>query len=90
MVKAYTVLAFCLNSSSVIVHTVYNALMVKRTTKLIRLTAVRFTAEMQDEIEDWRRAQRAIPAKGVAIRTLVRAGLDAYAGKLPRGIKPAA
>jgi hypothetical protein len=58
--------------------------MAKRTTKLLRLTGVRFTPEMEAEIEDWRRRQRTIPAKGVAIRVLVRAGLDAYAGKLPR------
>lgn len=58
--------------------------MPKRTTKLIRLTGVRFTPEMEDEIEDWRRSQHKIPAKGVAIRMLVRAGLDAYGGKLPK------
>jgi hypothetical protein len=62
--------------------------MAKRTTKLNRLTAVRLAPEMEDELEDWRRAQPKIPAKGVAIRMLLRAGLDAYAGKLPPGVKP--
>jgi hypothetical protein len=49
------------------------------------LTAVRFPAEMMEEIERWRAVRRPIPPKGVAIRDLVRAGLDAYAGKaVPR------
>lgn len=58
--------------------------MAKRGPKMSELTAVRFTVEMNEEIEQWRAVRRPIPPKGVAIRELVRAGLDAYKGKLPR------
>lgn len=50
--------------------------MAKRATKMTELTAVRFTEEQARAIEDWRRAQPVIPAKGVAIRELVRLGLE--------------
>ena len=77
-----------LSSSSRKSHGAYTSLgMAKRTKKLNRMTGVRFHEEMEREIEDWRRAQPTIPAKGVAIRILVRAGLDAYKGKLPRDVK---
>jgi hypothetical protein len=62
--------------------------MAKRATKMTELTAVRFTQEQAKAIEDWRREQPTIPAKGVAIRDLVQAGLDAYKGKLPKKMKP--
>lgn len=62
--------------------------MAKRATKMTELTAVRFPQEMAKSIEDWRREQPTIPAKGVAIRELVQAGLDAYKGKLPKKVKP--
>lgn len=45
------------------------------------LTAVRFTPEIQQAIDDWRRAQPAIPTKGAAIRALVVAGLKHFADK---------
>jgi hypothetical protein len=57
----------------------------KRKQKMTELTAVRFPPDMAEEIEQWRAVRRPIPPKGVAIRELVRAGLDAYAGKpVPR------
>jgi hypothetical protein len=59
--------------------------MPKRGPKMTDLTAVRFPADMAEEIERWRAVRRPIPPKGVAIRELVRAGLDAYQGKpVPR------
>lgn len=48
------------------------------------LTAVRFTLDLDKAIEDWRREQPKIPGKGAAIRELVKAGLDAYKGRLPK------
>lgn len=54
----------------------------------VALTSVRLTAEMVDGIEDWRRMQPKIPAKATALRELLRAGLDAYKGKLPKKVKP--
>lgn len=52
------------------------------------LTGVRFSPDDLKAIEDWRREQPTIPAKGTAIRELVRAGIDAYRGKLPKKVKP--
>lgn len=45
---------------------------------MTELTGVRFSVELLREIEDWRRAQPTIPAKGTAIRQLVEKGLQAW------------
>lgn len=50
----------------------------KRTVKMSELTAVRFTADMMEEIELYRAEQRPIPPKGVAIRDLVGIGIETY------------
>ena len=44
---------------------------------MTELTGVRFSLELLREIEDWRRQQPTIPAKGTAIRELVIKGLAA-------------
>lgn len=40
------------------------------------LTGVRFSLDDLRAIEDWRRTRPTIPAKGTAIRELVRLGLE--------------
>lgn len=40
------------------------------------LTGVRFSPDDLTAIEDWRRTRPTIPAKGTAIRELVRLGLE--------------
>jgi hypothetical protein len=45
---------------------------------MTELTGVRFSKELLQEIDDWRRVQPAIPAKGTAIRQLVEKGLEAW------------
>lgn len=52
---------------------------------MTELTGVRFSIEDLKAIEDWRRTQPTIPAKGTAIRELVRLGLE-YS-KLKEGAK---
>jgi hypothetical protein len=52
--------------------------MAKRTVKMSELTGVRFSLEDLQAIEDYRRAQPEIPAKGTAIRELVRRGIEAW------------
>jgi hypothetical protein len=63
--------------------------MAKRTSKMTELTGVRFSIELLKEIEDWRRAQPTIPAKGTAIRQLVEKGLAAWKAEAekPKGRK---
>jgi hypothetical protein len=61
----------------------------KRTPKMTELTGVRFSQELLKEIEDWRRQQPTIPAKGTAIRELVIKGLAASKAEAEkRGRKP--
>jgi hypothetical protein len=55
--------------------------MAKRTAKMTELTAVRFSKELTDELEEWRATQRPIPSKGEAIRLLVREALDFHKRK---------
>lgn len=43
---------------------------------MTELTGVRFSIDDLKAIEDWRRTQPTIPAKGTAIRELVRLGLE--------------
>jgi hypothetical protein len=59
--------------------------MAKRTTKMSEQVGLRLEPEFFQEIEEWRRDQRpTIPSRTDAIRALVRAGLQAYKGKLPK------
>jgi hypothetical protein len=51
----------------------------------IKPTGIRLLHGLDREIEDWRRTQATIPAKGTAIRELVRLGLE-YS-KLREGAK---
>jgi hypothetical protein len=63
----------------------------KRVPKMTELTGVRFSKELLQQIEDWRRVQPTIPAKGTAIRELVIKGLaaaKAEAEKPAKGRKP--
>jgi hypothetical protein len=59
--------------------------MVKRTPKMTELTGVRFSVELLRQIDDWRRAQSEIPAKGTAIRQLVEMGLAAWKAEQGKG-----
>jgi hypothetical protein len=59
--------------------------MAKRTPKMTELTGVRFSVELLREIEDWRRQQPMIPAKGTAIRQLVEKGLAAWKTEQSKG-----
>lgn len=52
------------------------------------LTGVRFAPEDLKAIEDYRRAQPEIPAKGTAIRDLVRKGLEAWRREGAKKAKP--
>jgi hypothetical protein len=62
--------------------------MAKRTPKMTELTGVRFSVELLRQIDDWRRAQPEIPAKGTAIRQLVEKGLQAWKAEQGKGRKP--
>jgi Arc/MetJ-type ribon-helix-helix transcriptional regulator len=60
--------------------------MAKRTAKMTELTAVRFSRELTDELEEWRATQRPIPSKGEAIRMLVREALDLHKRKATKKV----
>ena len=51
---------------------------------MTELTGVRFSTELLNEIEEWRRQQPTIPAKGTAIRELVVKGLAASKAEAER------
>jgi hypothetical protein len=59
--------------------------MAKRTSKMSEQVGLRLEPDLFQAIEEWRREQRpVIPGRTDAIRELVRAGLEAYRGKLPK------
>ena len=63
--------------------------MIKRTSKMTELIAVRMKPELRERIDEWRAKLRPIPSQGAAIRQLVEDGLETHEkGKLPRKAKP--
>jgi hypothetical protein len=59
--------------------------MVKRTSKMTELVAVRMRPELRARIDEWRASVRPIPSQGAAIRQLVEDALDWH----EKGEKPA-
>jgi hypothetical protein len=55
--------------------------------KMTELVAVRLTLELAETLDDWRRAQKDIPNRAEAIRTLMLKGLAAEKVPLPAEAK---
>ena len=52
--------------------------MIKRTSKMTELVAVRMKPEMRERIDEWRAKLRPIPSQGAAIRQLVEDALELH------------
>jgi hypothetical protein len=62
--------------------------MIKRTSKMTELIAVRMKPELRERIDEWRAKLRPIPSQGAAIRQLVEDGLEVHEkGEKPKGRK---
>jgi predicted DNA-binding protein len=52
--------------------------MIKRTSKMTELVAVRMRPELRERIDEWSAKLRPIPSQGAAIRQLVEDALEAH------------
>jgi hypothetical protein len=55
----------------------------RRGDKMTELVAVRLTKDLADILDDWRRAQKSIPNRAEAIRSLMIRGLEAEKTEKP-------